>query len=521
VIDQDPVGDLLEADVAERRSPLGRAARSGAAYVALGAVQKGLPLLALPLFAKALSPNEYGAVALLVAIAAVLGALLSLGLEAAVIRTSIRLASAPVERARFVNAIGLFSITVPLTAALVGAVLLVTSRSLPSELGPGIVLIAFAAVALQTTVTTFLGALFRAEERLLPFAIVTCVQAIGGTALSLVLVLGAGAGVSGWFAGSLSGSAAAVVAGLALLRHRWSLDISWGYIRASLVFGLPLLPHAMSHWALNLSDRLVLGGIAGPESVGIYNVAYQLAASVSLLAVAVHQGVMPLYAEASSKAELRAHLRDLATYQVHLIAVAGAAVALLGPTVVVLFFPASYRDAAQLIPLITLGYVFFGLYLVPADSISLLLGKTRWLWVPSSLAAATNIILNLLLVPSLGATAAALDTAIAYGVLLAGVSLYRRRLQGATIGYDLARMAAGLGVAAGVTGLAMVMAPNPASADGLAVRIGGLAFIGGILLVAHRTIWREPRGGQPNGRVLGPSLGRQASEPGGKATISA
>jgi O-antigen/teichoic acid export membrane protein len=73
-----------------------------------------------------------------------------------------------------------------------------------------------------------------------------------------------------------------------------------------------------------------------------------------------------------------------------------------------------------------------------------MVGRTRWLWVPTLLAAVTNVTLNVFLVPRFGVMAAAADTAIAYAVLLCGLVIARSRIVGPRIDYESSRMAAGV-----------------------------------------------------------------------------
>jgi O-antigen/teichoic acid export membrane protein len=439
--------------VSRREGLLRYGARSGAIFTVAGLIQRGTPLLLLPLYATALSPDQYGQIALVVAVTTVLGALLGLGLESTVIRETVRLADDASGRQRFLNTVGIFATVAPLLAAVLawGVLSAVGFFGVPSEL----LLLGVLATALQTTTTVFIGAAIRAQERLGAYLALTAVQAVGIAGTTLVLVLGLQMGTAGWLAGSLVGSVVGFLVGLVILGHRWSATFASPILRAALLFGLPLVPHTVSHWALNLSDRLVLANFVDDASVGIYNLAYQVAAPISLLVVAMHQGVMPIYARAARDPDVRAGLRKVATFHVHFAAWLGLSAALLAPVVIVALFPGTYHNAAGLVPWIALGYVLFGFYVVPMDSLSLMIGRTRWLWVPTLFAAATNVTLNVALVPRFGVIAAAVDTPIAYMALLGGVVIARLRIGGPRIEYESTRIAAGVLIllALGVIGL--------------------------------------------------------------------
>jgi O-antigen/teichoic acid export membrane protein len=464
------------------RGAVARGAASGAAYTIAGVVQRGTPILLLPLYARALPTEEYGQVAIVVAATAVLGSLMSLGLETYVVRETVRLRDDPVGRQRFINSIGLLMLLAPIGAALVVGSVVTGLGGL--SLQPDAFFLGVLGAALQTSMTVLVGAVLRAEERLRAYLAITLVQALATAGFTTVFVLGMGGGPVGWFAGALLGAAASLLVGLASLGHRWTTDMSRPVLAAGLVFGLPLLPHALSHWVLNLSDRIVLGAFVDHAQVGIYNLAYQAAAPIGLVVVAVHQGVMPLYARAGADAAIRRGLRRVATFHVHLTGWLGLAAILLAPPVIVALFPSAYAPAAPLVPWIGVGYVLFGLYVIPMDSLSLMIGRTRWLWIPTLAAASLNVALNVVLVPRFGVVAAAASTAVSYAILLVGILVARWRIRGPRIEYEVLRMGAGLGGLAVVAVLVSVSLPSMVDPLSLAVRLGAVIVTGVAVLLS-------------------------------------
>jgi O-antigen/teichoic acid export membrane protein len=484
------------------RGTVTRGAASGAAYTVAGVVQRGTPILLLPVYARALSTEQYGQVAIVVAATAVLGSLMSLGLETFVVRETVRLRDDSVARHRFINSVGILTLFAPIVAALViGSIVMGLG-------GIGMQTDAFflgvVAAALQTSMTVLVGAVLRAEERLRGYVLITFVQAAATAGITTVLVLGFDGGPVGWFAGAVLGAAASLIVGLVLLGHRWTTEVSRPVLRTALVFGLPLLPHALSHWVLNLSDRIVLGAFVDHAQVGIYNLAYQAAAPISLVVVAAHQGVMPIYARAAADASVRPALSRVATFHVHLTGWLGLAAILLAPPVIVALFPAAYAGAAPLVPWIAVGYVLFGLYVVPMDSLSLMVGRTRWLWIPTLVAATLNVALNLVLVPRFGAYAAAVSTAASYGALLAGVVVARWRIRGPRIPYEILRMGAGMVALATVGAVAALLFPNLRDPVSLVIRLVAVAATGLAVLLSGLRIGVAPGAGR-NAAQVGPA----------------
>jgi O-antigen/teichoic acid export membrane protein len=253
-------------------------------------------------------------------------------------------------------------------------------------------------------------------------------------------------GLEGWLLAGLLASGVQLIAGLVVLGHRWTRTFEPALLWGALVFGLPLVPHALSHWALALSDRTVLGAYVSQSQIGIYNLAYQLAMPIGVLAVAMNQGIMPIYAEATHDEVRRRELGGLASRQFLLTCLLGMTVALLGPPTIRLVMPADFFPAAGLLPWIAAGYVFFGLYFLPMNAVSVMAGKTRWVWTSTVVAGATNIALNLATVPTFGTAAAAVNTAIAYGLLLLLLLWYQYRVARAPIPLSWRRIGQGLAV---------------------------------------------------------------------------
>lgn len=461
-----------------------RAARGSAAFTAAAFIQRGIGFLMLPIYTRALPPAEFGQLAVVLMVSAAIGTLVSFGLETAVFRAWFQLAPDVQQRRRFVNTVGLFLLVAPLAVTLLAALTVITPLADAFAVPADAMVLGILGVAVKTIATSLPMVLLRAQERLRAYLALTALSVGADTILMVGLVVIFDAGVHGWLLATFLSSVLLLVAGLVLEGHRWSTAFDWRHLRNALAFGLPLLPHAFSHWALSLSDRAILGAYVAPAHVGIYNLAYQLGLPVTVLAVALHQGVMPLYGQASIDDRQRQALAAVVTNQVFITGFLGLGAALLGPPVILLVMPPDYAAAADVIPWIALGLTFFGLYLIPVDAIAVMAGRTRWIWVATALAAATNVTLNLLLVPRFGVYAAAVNTAAGYAVLLAAVYVLMVRTVRPGISYEWARIGLGAAVATATAAFAMMAGP-PETNAAMQFVIRAVA-----LVVALAVLWR-------------------------------
>ena len=70
-------------------------------------------------------------------------------------------------------------------------------------------------------------------------------------------------------------------------RGKWSFR--WEYIKYSLKFGVPLIPHNLSHIVLAGSDKIMIQNMIGASESGIYSLSYTLGMMIQVLSEAMNQ----------------------------------------------------------------------------------------------------------------------------------------------------------------------------------------------------------------------------------------
>jgi O-antigen/teichoic acid export membrane protein len=395
-----------------------RSLRSAAVYAFGFTVQRVIGLLMLPLYTRALSPADYGALGVLLSASVALGLLFSAALETWITRTDVRLADDPRRREEHLDSVWRFLIVYPIGASIViGAIawpIFADSR----PVGSVEVALTLLATAVNVAATTLPLAVLRARQDLRGFLSVALAVALLTPALTVLFVVVLDQGIRGWFlAGVVAGAATFCVAWV-VVPWRPKGHLRWSIVWPALVFSAPLVPHVFSHWALQLADRGVIAGMVSGPDLGLYTLAGVMAGTVMMLFIALNQGFAPSYARAGTRDSQEGGLAQVAVVQI--TAVVGIALtgALFGPPLVELLTPAEYHGAAALIPWLVLGYSFAGLYFIPMNGATLAVGRTRYAWVATAASAALNIGLLLLFVPEHGVRAAAIASAVGYLALL-------------------------------------------------------------------------------------------------------
>jgi O-antigen/teichoic acid export membrane protein len=401
---------------------VGRALRKlvgASAVYGLGSVLvRGLAFLLLPLYTRYLDPAEYGIVALTVTVTVVLGLLFPLGLRGAVSRTYYEGGTDEERRAR----IGTLWIAMIAAAGFMALVLDRLGPPLAAAVLPEVPFDPYLRLAVWTAFLGVLGVtplvLLQAQERPRAYVLVTVWSALVTTGVTVWLVV-RGGGAAGYLRGALIGAALAAVPYLVLTARQIRPVFRAGVLAPALAYSLPLVPHALAGWALEMSDRAILTRLIPLHDVGVYALGYQLGAAMGLLTTAFNAAWVPLLFGILKDEGESAHpkLARLVTYYAAALCFVGLGWSLLVEHAIGLLAGPEFREAYRITPWVVGGYVCSGLYLVPTN---LLFWQRRTRVIPlvTLAAGAVNIGLNLWLVPRYGAVAAAWSTLVAYAVLL-------------------------------------------------------------------------------------------------------
>jgi O-antigen/teichoic acid export membrane protein len=212
-------------------------------------------------------------------------------------------------------------------------------------------------------------------------------------------------------------------------------------LRAALLFGVPLVPHQLAGWVLELSDRAVLERYVPLSALGIYAVGYQVGLVMSVLATSANGAFAPYMYAADAEhgaEESGRRVARLATYYALALSAAAAALFTLSGDVVRLLASPAFADAEAVARPVVLGQLAAGLYYVPTNLL-FLRHRTAVLPLITGSAAAANIGLNLWAVPRFGYVAAAWTTLVAYLLMLAAAHLAASRT--AVVRYEWRRLA--------------------------------------------------------------------------------
>ncbi len=196
-----------------------------------------------------------------------------------------------------------------------------------------------------------------------------------------------------------------------LLKNK-QLNFKPKYIKESLKFTLPLIPHHVAQLALTQSDLLMISYFVGASKAGIYSMSY----TIGNLAFTMLNQIMATwspwsYRRMSNKEYGQVKINS--KYMFLIAAYISLGLIIISPEVVKILLTSSYKDSVYIIPVLVVAMYVQFLYLFMYD-INYFKGNTKTVAISSICAALINVILNLLLIPLVGYIAAGYTTLIGY-----------------------------------------------------------------------------------------------------------
>lgn len=192
--------------------------------------------------------------------------------------------------------------------------------------------------------------------------------------------------------------------------NKWRLKIS--YWKDAVKFNLPLLPHYLSIYLLNSSDRLMISQLVSKAATAYYSVAYSVASIATIVWSAINSSLIPYTYENCKKKNYRA----ISQVTIPIMAVFGIVctiVILFAPEVVAIMATKDYMEAIYVIPPI-IGGVFFQVQYFIYANIVYYYRKPQYVMYASVAATFLNIVLNYICIKRMGYIAAGYTTLICY-----------------------------------------------------------------------------------------------------------
>lgn len=387
-----------------------KALKAGLGYTVGNMLVKGLSFLAIPLFARLMTVEDFGIYSTFSSYVMIVTVLAGFTLHTSVRNAKLDYVDLTGSYCSSVTLLVIGNSLLLLALSLVFASPLARILSLEQPYLPALIVLESFGMAMLTFYNSVLSVDYKYKEYLV-LSLVYAVAGIGGSVL-LILTLCRGQGYLGRILGTLI---PAVLVGIYVVFRLWRKDrprISREYWRYGMAISLPTVPHGLSQLLLNQFDRIMIKSIIGSTEAGLYSFAYNVGMIFQVITNSMDTAWAPWFFEKMKAREYPA-IRRAASAYVIFVSIGAMALALISPEVILIAGGSKYSDSRYVTMPIVLSMYYAFLYTLPS-SVEYYYKKTKLIALGSMLAAGMNILLNAVFIPAFGYVAAAYTTVACY-----------------------------------------------------------------------------------------------------------
>ncbi len=183
--------------------------------------------------------------------------------------------------------------------------------------------------------------------------------------------------------------------------------------KAMLNFSVPMIPNSISWWISNSSSKYVLLYYVTASAVGIYSVAYKIPSVLSIVITifvsALQISIFESFGDEDSKDFFKGIYSGFSSVNI----VVSSILILISEYIAVILYQKEFYSAWKVSCIIIFAYIFHSLSAIIGTVYSAA-KKTKFLFVSTCAGAVANVIVCILLVPSMGIEGAAIALVVSY-----------------------------------------------------------------------------------------------------------
>lgn len=387
-------------------------------YFGMIVLQALIQIILLPFQTHYLTPNQFGVLATVIAVATLLAPIFNIGLQGAAQRFSSDLQNDNEKIATLWTTLLWLSL---FSGIVVGTLTLIITTLLPTHwlsldinvITLGTIIIHAIAMGIVFMFCEFLRMIHQPYR----YAFAISLMSLSYLLLNLLFV-----GFLGWeLKGALLAFAIMPIIGCLgflitnLRKIKWSMNRS--LIKEVLLYSIKVLPHYSFITLNTIADRLLIVLILGKYFAGIYTVGSTTASAMLMLVNALIFSIRPHIYEKFNECTTAAFtaLRQLSLTSMIVIGFSGANMTVWAPEIISLLTSSAYHNAWEITLLLTLKFMLQGISLFVVSSILFNKRKVHWLIWISMCNLLLLILLSFVLAPRFGIWSVAIAGLIASG----------------------------------------------------------------------------------------------------------
>jgi O-antigen/teichoic acid export membrane protein len=198
-----------------------------------------------------------------------------------------------------------------------------------------------------------------------------------------------------------------------------NISVDRVFLKEFLSYGFPFIFILSVHWLLTLSDRYMIEFMRGSGEVGIYSINYSFAQQIMMPLITIFMTAAEpiIFQKYESKPLLEVNRTLNLVFKNFFMIIVPCTVglAIIAKDLSSIFIKNEFQSGYIIITIISFGYLFLGIRQYLNKSLEIV-KKSKQIAYISLIAAITNVIFNLILIPKMGYIGAAYATLIAYFV---------------------------------------------------------------------------------------------------------
>lgn len=403
-------------------SELKRLVAQSSHYLTALLINLALGFVSFPIYTRVFSVADFGTIDLVQKIFLLLTAVAKLGQQNSALRFFNRdlFKTDPNKEKSYYSTLylGIIGLGGVVTLLFVGVLAALPSHWIPSALSG--MLIFASSLVLFRAMQSMLWSFLRIEEKTGTYNVVNVIM----RALSIVAILLAipllGASIHTYYTATIAVEFLVVLTLTIPLLRRGVLELSSfdrTFFKTAILFGSPLVVQELAGIILDAGDRILIQIYLGADPLGFYSVAYGLSSYVNTLMITpLGLAILPIYMRIWNTDGREKTIEFLSAGLDFFFMVAAllfTLVCVCSQDAVVLLASAKYRGADLLIPTLVAGLLVYTAHIFTTAGL-VIEGKTKILATTLLASAGLNVALNMVLLPWIGLSGAAIATLVSY-----------------------------------------------------------------------------------------------------------
>jgi len=388
-------------------------------YIVATVISRFITFALLPVFTNFLTAEEFGIFSLIIAFISFVAVLVPVGTDSALLNYYIKF---PEQKKSYFSVAYFMTLFNLLLFSLLFFLLrkFIMRFVIPDENFFTVFLVLLLVVI--EVLNIFPRLIFRAENKAILFFLVSVIHSIFMFTLCYLFVAKSNMGVRGIILGFLLSDVTVFIFTLPSVFKNIHFRIPIEVVKKIITFSFPFAVSAVFGMLLEVSDRFILKFLSDLKAVGLYSAGYRVGSLMNILVIGFNLAWYPYFLNIINKEDAKRRLSNTVTivitvflylwFLIYLWIADFLKIRVFG----VYLMGGDYWPAISIIPVIALGYIFLLFYNLQIPGI-FQLEKTKYVPIAYGVATTINIILNIILIPILGYSGAAISTCISYFVL--------------------------------------------------------------------------------------------------------